>query len=593
MPLVVVAAFFACVGAVGGKATVRAAEFGDEPSLGITGVYFNPPSTFEFNAVKSYTNGMYIYRDMDVINDVRKFAPNAPFSGSVMIPDNMVNQISPYYEFTPVINVAGNWYDSTQYADAFGQFALQGTSLADWFHIYTDTDMDDNIIYTNICDWEMPINSPAGKYGIRARVMEDVGGWHPVTGVRISDFQPRPEKMGNYIVSPYDDYYFAILYGEDVNEIRLFDERGEQSSVKNIGEDGRQTTIRVATNTGAMRYDTKAGNGAHYTNIPHIQYGALDMGQELYWNKDSAALSVTYNGMPTKALDLEWEGSTIKVSIPSGAPEGKYVITVNHNVYKPDLFGTYTIINGSEKFNQINASTVGGIVMIVIGLVGVLGGSGLVLGPRIAYAINALRYKHIDDKVYGNDAASVRKREKEKKALEEKIKKGEIKKSDIEKKEGKGFQERLGEYRTMREEAKKQGISVQEYREILRQQGYNLSKTQGGLATARKIMGDQVVMTENIDTENVAAKIKDTNLDEFTILDTVKRDTLVKTDQFATVKQEVREEAVSPIAPVQKGILGRITRALGEDTKLEKMDKDGVPEDKESPETPETPENNG
>jgi len=200
-----------------------------------------------------------------------------------------------------------------------------------------------------------------------------------------------------------------------------------------------------------------------------------------------------------------------------------------------------------------------GLTILIIGLVGFLFGFVMVTGPQISYFVNKQRFKNIDNKIYGKDSASIKKAEREAKEREKAIKEGKIEK---EVDESRSFSAQLHKYRTKRAEARRLGLTLEEFTEIERRQGTKQNIEKFGMADARRVIGGGIQITENLNTDN-KLKVKNDG-DEFDIVESVKMETLTTADQFTGVSEEVRTEAIKPLVHEDIGILGRIKNFLEE-----------------------------
>ncbi|MDR0462248.1 MAG: hypothetical protein LBG88_02860 [Christensenellaceae bacterium] len=509
---------------------------------------------FENNGFTSLhqNGGVYIVRDIgaldgDAPTELEVFIGKTSFKPDItaVAPEGLGYN---FFDFQSVRDFGDKWYTAKEYAEQ-----IRGTSsvgVDTWFEVNRNITpvfvMNGIPVYSAFCEWELRINAPAARYGVRARTMKTEDGG--------MTFDYEKDEDDNFI-----DFYFTILYGDTFQFINCFDDVGD--NVHTVKQQGRNVRINVTANSGAMQM----GNMLEIKSDPDDDYVAGLIGQtrlDVYWDEMlDVKVTVTRNSRVINTIKPVWRESGLDIKLPNNLAPGQYLITITHNE-NPDIMGTYVIDNGTVI--PVNTTKQSGIALLVIGLAGFLVGFVMILGPQIAYFINKQRYKSIDDKVYERDAKSIRKAERQRKEAKEIMKTigvTEIQHIDT----GKSFSDRLGEYRNKREAAKKLGISVEDYTEMERKQGKKEDIAKFGMSEARKVMGAGVKITESTDNKQ-SLEIRDDN-PEFNIVESVKMENLTSTDQFATVKEEVREEATKPIEATEKGILGRIKRYLDDDKK--------------------------
>jgi hypothetical protein len=271
-------------------------------------------------------------------------------------------------------------------------------------------------------------------------------------------------------------------------------------------------------------------------------------------------VTVTRNSRAVGGFGFNWgKVGRLDVSVPANLAKGRYVVRVTHTANE-GIFGEFVINNGNDV-GGLGGATGAGVALMVFGLLGLSAGLVLVLGPRVIIGINARRYKLINDKIYGKDPATIRKLEKEMKAKKEAIKKGLVEKEiDPER----SFQEKFKAMRQKHMEAARAGMTMAEYGEIESQQKNESELAKGGMKDVRHASGG-VKITE--DAENIEAVKIDDELPESGVVQSILEEHLMGPDQFQGVSEEVREEALAPINPVESGILGRIRKFTGDDAK--------------------------
>jgi hypothetical protein len=512
-----------------------------------------PDTAFSFSVVNQNV-GMFILRDDEIVSHAGFLEV---YSGQISMDENF-DRISRFYEYTAVKRYKGRWLTAQEY-----EKEMRGTTnimqdIDDWFTILGDS-LDGGVNYTNYCNWQLRITSPAGEYGVRARAKEKLDngiGWTPATEEYWEDKLDYENRV--------QDFFFTILYGTDLKQIMLKKSNGETRH--DAARGGRKLSVDISANAGAMRVESLQGEMEPYTfpySTGDIKFGHMNEGNRFYWADNTYVdVQILHNGQRASggwSITMEDGTSTLDITLPAGLAVGRYILRVTH-AYRPkgvEVVGMFIIDNGTEAA-PVSASKISGIAFIIVGALGALVGMVLVVGPAISYSINARRYRAIDDKNYGTDARSVRKREAEERKRKADIAKGLIKR---EHKNRKTFEERIEESLLDRAEAKKRGMTFEEYRAMVSARGNIDDKS--GIFDARKILGSSIEITEKA-VEEKNKKVQDDN-PEFGLVESVKLEALTGTDQFATAGESVRDEALAPIAPTAAGILGRINKALTEE----------------------------
>jgi DNA-binding transcriptional MerR regulator len=510
-------------------------------------------------------SGVYIIRDEKLVSqatDTDFFDVDIDPGKNITDPVDEGGLNIRHFDFQPVKEFGGQWYTAKEYHEK----VLKTTStvgVGEWFDIYvTDIDTGEKIKSTSACLAHFPVTAPAGKYGVRARSLytNDYG----------VNFNELLDSDGNNI-----DFYFTILYGTTYQSIILKDSNG--GTLFDVDEQypNRVTYLSIISNSGAMRQGNMLQSGTKLANGNFKPGCDFDAGliedtpfDILFTDIADVHVSVSRNGRNYNGIQTKWLGNgRLGVQIPKNLPTGQYVVTVTHD-FDTRIKGSYYIDNGVTAMK--NTTQQSGIALIVIGFAGFAVGFLLVLTPQLSYFVNKLRYKTIDDRIYGKDPATIRKIERERKealrlAKEEAKKQGlpppkslaDLKPSSAAPE--RNFSSRLMEYRKKRDAAKELGISVEEYTAMLAKQGNKEEIAQFGLKEARKIMGEGVKIAEAKKKDNL--QIIDDN-PEFNVVETVKMENLTSVDQFQTITEEKKEEALNPIEAEEKGLLGKIRRFL-------------------------------
>jgi hypothetical protein len=522
--------------------------------------YELPWKNYTFNNVS--TKGMFIVRDERA---VRAVGDLDMFMSRVYMDENF-NSISAYFKYEAVKYIGGEWLTAFEHTGR--------ADVDDWFQILDSNDTMGNIAYINYCDFGIRVKSAPAKYGIRATAMNrsNNGEYTRKNNPESDPLNPRP----------YPYYYFSILYAEDLQYIHLAGEDGK--NFHNVARGGNLVKINISGNNGAVQMDrVKQLNGADLgtTNITEgadgiTIYSGADDGHELsFADRSQLTITVEHRGKVIETLtpsDDDWNRNQVTVQIPSGSVAGAYTVRVTH-AYRPTdaatglkktITGTFVIKNGNDSWSN-SGTIMMGFGVIFVGLFGIALGLVLVYGSKLSYVVNYLKYKRIDDKVYGTDARTIRKKEYEEKKLKEKIKKGEVK---VERKT-KSFTDKIGDYKRMREEAQKQGVTLEEYRENVKILGEKAELSKFGIKDASAILGEGRSITEKTGVGSQGLKIRDENPEDFEIVESVRFERLVTADQFSTVdKQEVVEGAIAPIDAEKTGILGRINKSIEQSGKV-------------------------
>jgi|GEM_PF-2512019 len=522
-------------------------DFGDKIAVSGYEMYARPTGSRTYEITETFTfgandkkhnnqSGIYIIRDteLDGMND-----PLAAFMGYIAPFTQGISHT--YFNYTAVKYYNEHWYTAQEYAEERGQSKI---GVSDWFYI------DNNAINPRMGVWELPLIMPAGKYGIRARALKKE---------EVMTEEGRKTEYNNIIEQGVIvDYFFTIMYADDLTNIKLVDDYGRNKYVVRSQGSGRSVNITISGNQGAIR----STNALQSTQ--GFRYGELSADSYLnfYWgNENEVSVEVTFNSVATNVIGWRLIDGYLKLDIPKNLETGRYLVTITHN-YKnmggETIIGTYLIDNGAGDgfFENLFTGPNFGIFLIVLGLVGLGAGIILVYSKQFAWLYNKLRYKTIDAKIYGTDATTVKKKEKAEKAHKEAIKRGEIKKDPSDSQ----FLLKLAQARQLREEARKHGLTVEQYKQL---EIVSLEKNEVGkysLKDVRKKIGGEV---EIIEAPKVAAKPKHYDGEiEASLLDTARQEILTDTTQLDSIDKTTREEVVTPVAPINKGILGRISKAV-------------------------------
>lgn len=504
-------------------------------------------------------SGVFIIRDQSPGGLVERANETDAFRGTAKISNDIILTGSQAFRYEAVQKIGGVWYTAQEYtdflkdrSDKFGTFKEESNSVGDWFFIEPYPDGYDDQAEPH-CIWHLRIKSPAGKYGVRARavrVEEEL-----IDGI----IQKRPYDIFDSITGKEKDFYFTILYGDDYKYIRCIDDRGD--TVYDVKKHGIENRLRiyVTANSGAMQMETEyiltTGGTCQY------QAGNLQSPLDIAFAElPDIMVSVTRNGQSIN-LPYSWEGNAIEVNLPKTLPKGRYLITVTHAYYR-DIVGTYVIDNGNPVPGL--GSTVGaGIVLIVLGIIAAMIGFTFVAGPRIVYSMKEKRYKAIESKVYKTDAKSMRQREKEQKEAQETEKQKQVSgQKSVE--EGRSFRARLEEYRHKRESARTAGLSIDEYREVERDEKKKEEVSKYSMSGVR----EEVKVTEVQPTEPEVANTRQI-IDgmEVDTLDSVRTENILHGSPLAApaassidpAAQDQKPEGETP-PPMTGGILSRIQK---------------------------------
>jgi len=466
-------------------------------------------------------SGIYIVRDEYVVADAE---PVNVYWGELTASESVPHA---FFHFTPVKDVNGQW--------------VEGTG-APWFYTYS------NPINPIDCTWEFPIKSPAGKYGIRARALYQF----------VNKETGNSEYREIYFDGEYSDFYFTILYAEDLVNIKMLDENGSNIHKVNPKEQDTTITIGVSSNSGAIRLD--------YLNEEDGFWGYLGAHLNFIWSGDEeVTVKITLNGQVVDSIPYELVDDKVIIELPNNLPKGQYLVTVRH-AYNGAI-GVYVIDNGDTAYLLFGTISLTGIAIAfeIIGVIGLFSGLFLVYGHKFAFAVKKAEYKKIDDKVYENDAKSVRKREKEERERQAKIAKGELKK---EHKSGPDFFAKINESRHLQDEAAKAGLTVEQYKKAEAERGATADLQKYAMRDVRAQMGaTEMVENPNASIDPSAPARRPSSmrneLPESHVLDSVQKQNLYGADQFNTAGEKTQEQ-LAPIAPRAGGILGRINKALDE-----------------------------
>ena len=495
-------------------------------------------------------NGIFIERDPDLV----KSAGDADiFSGKVDIEPSVLAKGHQNFKYDAVKEIGGVWYTAVEYAQARDDTAPTG-GIGEWFR--TNVNEDNEGYWLKDCKWELPIRAAADKYGIRARAMIKKDGrdekgnlieWHDPINLCGDEPHPLCPLNGDECQINKDnfvDYYFVILYADNFNYIRCFDD--ENRTVHNVATSGRNLKINIAANGGAMRIDesfvrTPAGN-------PY-RAGDLIGAQDISWNETTdVSITIELNGRVVSGLPglSSWHAFVpggVNVTLPQNLAGGRYLVKVAH-AHNPDIVGTFLIDNGNPIAGKSITKTVG-IVFLVIGLIVLIGGAGLFISPRLLYSVQERRYKSIDDKIYQKDSRSMRKREKEAKEKKAKEKEEGFKKPTD---PSKSFTARIDEYRQKRHLAREAGMTIDEYRAYEEKRKVTDETVRAGLSEVRS--GIEKVQISEVQQVKEAAPetVREKGQPEIELLDSVKQDMAFANQQFIDI---VKGHDVTPVRDEQ------------------------------------------
>lgn len=418
-------------------------------------VYAAVGSPEYFTSTEKFVNtsdtGIYIVRDMTFINShdnqlTEEYDPDplAVFTGWVSPDTSVIHE--QFFRFAPVKYLNGDWYTSQEWAIDNGELT---DNVADWFY----TDYEHGVTQAmQTCQWELPIISVAGKYGIRARALAEVR-----MGTSVEYREIVHPKGGYY------DYFFTILYAEDLTSVRLFDKFG-RNVVKPDPRGETVIDIIVQGNEGAIKMNMKRNTsdlGLTY------EFGIIEDRLDFDWsNPNEVKVSITKNGEAFNKIGWVLENDILSLTVPAKLDAGKYLIMVEHTYN--GVVGTFIIDNGDPRMTIFDKMNMRVIMHLFVwtGLIALFGALFIMYGSKVAYSMNKTKYKKIDDKIYEMDAASIRKREKAEKKKQEAIKKGEIK---AERAAERSFSRKMEEVQAMREAARAQGMTMEEYKKVAAQ----------------------------------------------------------------------------------------------------------------------------
>jgi hypothetical protein len=451
-----------------------------------TAIEYDIPTLFKFNSndlCALNPSGMYVVRD--TINQTDPKGADACNGFDVIrgyaAPDGSV--YTDNFEYSAVKFFNNRWYTRPEYDRMIDNKEVP--NAAPWFDIYPEQ-FTESGSYVPIkgCQWELPARSSAGKYGIRARACA-ISNDGTETLIPVST-------NGDY------DYYFAIMYAADLTEIDLLTVDGA-NIYKTSGGEGFQ--IKILPNAGAIRMGAR--DIAVNNDEQLVEYGSIGTLGFDFENLNEVAVSIVFNGAVSYNVGWEITGDTMEIFVPAGIQKGKYSIILEHKYN--GVYGVFTVdcddVAGG-LFSRANLGLIGTVSMIA-GFVGIILGFTLIYGRKISYAHNKKRYDQIDARIYETDAKSVKKREKAERAAKlaaEKEKKEHpenVQKSTV----VGGFMNKLDEQRRLREEAKSQGISVEQLKKLEEQRGEEAELKSHSLSDIRKNLG-AAEMTEKAGTEN-------------------------------------------------------------------------------------------
>ncbi|MCL2229274.1 MAG: hypothetical protein FWC00_05630, partial [Firmicutes bacterium] len=485
--------------------------------------------TFINHGISTNMGGIYIRRDS--VEARHRESHLSEFIGDVIVAneDAFANLA---FDFQPVKSLGGTWFTSREYAVHNGISTVEANGHANWFEI-SNVSVDRREL-----TWHLPINAPAAKYGIRARVVER----EAMTG----NYLPVLNEYGNY-----RDYFFVILYSYEFNYIRIFDDR--DSLVHNVARHGNNVRVNIRPNAGATSFvhlheDTSDRD-------PFIG-GRIEIMPDVFFDgAPNVTVVITNNGRAVPWLTPVWSDSGFNINLPANMQQGMFHMTIRHRENNA-IIGTYLIDNSVSI--PVNTMLNVGIAVLVIGLVGFLLGFFFVMGPQIVYFVNAARIKRIDNKVYGKDGASIRKEAAAKAEQEKLMKEGKIEKQVD---DSRSFKTKLENFRNKRSEARRLGLSIDEYAEVERRQGANISVDQFGMGEARRMMGEGIRITDQF-TGGEATVIKEEK-PEFDLVESIRKEYLTQQGhQFANLSDDARDEATKPIEQSEVGIIGRLNKFL-------------------------------
>ena len=527
------------------------------------------PQTFHGHEISNInrTRGIFIIRDPELVAGSTSqcvFRGHTPIAEDIRGPAPIGNYHT-LFQFYSVKEFGGQWFTAYEHArQNLGMSPQEAATRGDWFFIEQGQNQGPQLQGgQRAIDWELRITSPAGKYGIRARAMtfgyETVWSESLNRYIDVETFRPIINPANN---RPFD-YYFTILYAEPFKYIRMYCDRNG-NSVHSVSQHGRTVSINARANTGAVQMTF--ANQWVYSGLEGHDYvaGMFNSPIDVFVGQGpDVSVTITRGDLVVDNIPHTWRAGGIDITLPTNLPRGQYLVTITH-VYRPEgrqVIGTFLIDNGAlvpASNNNIGF----GIIFVVLGFIGVTMGVLLVLAPKLAHSINAWRYKQIDKKIYGEDAKTMREREKQAKEKKEAIEQGL---AERETPEERSFQARLQRSQRERHEARQAGLSIEDYRKQVEQMGTKEEIAKFGMADARNFMGEGIQIAERLedDDRDKPVEINDGS-PEFEILETLKRDRDTKADKFGELDKETKLDLIKPIKPLESGILGRIRDSIKE-----------------------------
>jgi hypothetical protein len=395
--------------------------------------------------------------------------------------------------------------------------------------------------------YRFPKNLPAGKYGIEATAMEggslsnNFANARPAEQAWPSGDVVRRGINGGRIV----DGVYVIMYGTELNHIYC---THAGSSILNM----RQYT------SATVDIDVNINQGA--TNILEVNQERVGVSGRVGNLNDRAAIDLNslrilvtdHRGQEVSAVMLPWrvvDGNRLRVTLPTNMPATRYHIRVQSPIDN-SIYGTFVIDNtrGAVWLEEGGSS---GVVFLVLGFLVLAVGVALFVVPKIQMVMNKDNYARVERKLLrDNRKANVSQSsvsvaapksdfhpmyqmtEDEKAAAKaatqefkeaEKAAKAAIEGDEIvvESKRPSGLLSKLQESRMKRDIAREAGLTMEEFRELEKQQKDIVSAKEDSLGEFRRAIDNRgsVISEENV--EQVMNKHVDGET-QFDLLDSVK-----------------------------------------------------------------------
>jgi len=524
------------------------------PRVGESGIFIVRDNAAADNAshFAAFTGG--ITEDMNLLLMLRANAPaNAWASGAA-------SRSTLAFKFEAVKWMGSRWWTADEYHSAFHPHLNSG-AIGPWFHV------DERVWGSganSFAEWRFRKRLPAGLYGIRGTVVEI---WH-ISGVE----QVLPVAIdynGEMTRRYWDDQdtprssVFTILYGDELNAIQLSNEHGQ--SLLDVRQYGWQgfLALNFRPNAGAI------DDWYIQLNLNHaadFETGSYQERQNI--RATAAEFSVTRRGVDVTHLFNTWTSEytpyTIDLTGPARLSRNRYVVTVWHSS-NPAIVGTFIIDNGQVAGGATGAARVIGIMLLVLGIIAILGGTILFTGPRIAHSVQTLRYKMVENKIYGSDRKTIKAKEK---AAREAAKNGEAV-EPVYKARSQSFLDSMRENRARRDAARDAGMTTEEFAEAEKARKAQEEKKSYSMSEVREKLDPKPVVEEVIEQPKAQSPRRSFGEPEVDLLDSVKDQTAFADEEFVrdVVKANVdtgSDDDETPDAGTRGGFLSKIKHLTGE-----------------------------